>query len=241
MSVPPTVDESTDGAAPTGRRRRRAVIAALAVLVVAALVVLGAVITGDDDGTATPDGTSSSAAESVPTDGSADGTAGAEPSEPTAAAPEEAPTPSTGANPATPPADSAELPPALPVVSLDEPVVVDGLTASLSLIEAIEGRATGPGDVAGPAVRVTVRIDNPTDGELSLDGVSVNLFHGPDRTPASPLADPSRSPFGGTLPSGDAAEGVYVFSVPTDARSDVTVEVGYRAGAQLAAFTGAVS
>ena len=37
-----------------------------------------------------------------------------------------------------------------------------------------------------------------------------------------------------------SGEGVYVFSVPTDVRDRVTLEVGYQAGAPLLLFTGPV-
>jgi hypothetical protein len=42
---------------------------------------------------------------------------------------------------------------------------------------------------------------------------------------------------------GQSAEGVYVFTVPVpaDARDQVTIEVGYEAGAPLLQFTGPVA
>jgi hypothetical protein len=95
--------------------------------------------------------------------------------------------------------------------------------------------------VNGPALRVTVRIENGTDQPIELDGVATNLSYGADRTPASPLADDSERPFSGTLAAGASADAVYVFSVPADARDTVTVEVGYTAGAPLLQFTGPVA
>ncbi|WP_324276037.1 hypothetical protein [Blastococcus brunescens] len=55
-----------------------------------------------------------------------------------------------------------------------------------------------------------------------------------------PLDDSSRQPFVGELPSGESAEGVYVFGVPADARDSVTVELGHRAGAPRVLFAGSV-
>jgi hypothetical protein len=69
--------------------------------------------------------------------------------------------------------------------------------------------------------------------------VSVSLTSGPDGTPASPLDDPSRAPFAGTVDPGEDAEGVYVFTVPEGDRDVVTLTVGYRAGAPFLVFTGA--
>jgi len=87
-------------------------------------------------------------------------------------------------------------------------------------------------------VRVTVRIENGTRENVSLDGVAVNASYGTGSTPASPLDDPSRAPFTGTVSPGDAGQGVYVFRVPPEERDLVTVEVGYEAGAPLLLFTG---
>jgi hypothetical protein len=133
-----------------------------------------------------------------------------------------------------------ELPPALPAVALDESVAVGEVTASLTQIEEITGQATGPGDVAGPALRVAVRIHNGTQAAIPLDGVAVNAYYRADLTPAPPLNDPSASAFYGSLRAGEAAEAVYVFRVPPDQRGQVTLEVGYRPGAPLAIFSGAV-
>jgi hypothetical protein len=127
-------------------------------------------------------------------------------------------------------------------VPIDRPAAVgNGIVATLPAIEAIEGTATGPGNIAGPALRVTVRIENGTEQAVSLDGVAVNLSHGPVRDPAPPLEDPSQAPFNGMVEPGGTSEGVYVFSVPTHVRDLVTVEVGYQAGAPLLLFTGPAS
>ena len=57
------------------------------------------------------------------------------------------------------------------------------------------------------------------------------------------IVSATRTPIGafqGVLAPGASAEGVYVVRVPKDARSDVTVEVGYQAGAPLLIFNGSV-
>jgi hypothetical protein len=64
------------------------------------------------------------------------------------------------------------------------------------------------------------------------------MTYGPDLTPASPVNDPSTSMFMGSLPPGDSAEAVTVFTVPRDGRDTVSVTVGYRPGAPLVVFTG---
>jgi hypothetical protein len=210
---------------PSPGTRRRLALAAGAAVLVAALVAVLLLVTGNDDGSA--------------------------PAAPGSAAPSTSPAEATAAEaPAATPApevtgqaqDPEELPPALPAVALDAPGPVgDGVVITLASIEAIHGSAQGPGNVAGPALRVTVRITNGSDSDVALDGVAVNLSYGAEATPASPLDDASQRPFTGGVPRGEEAEGVYVFSVPAGARESVTVDVGYRPGAPRVLFTGRAS
>lgn len=218
---------SSDSPSPrreAGNRRRRLLIGALA-LVLVALAGLGIALSGRDGD---PDrGTDAAGSTTAPPSASAAPTG-------SSAAPSSTPQP-TG-----PASDAAEFPPSLPVADLDEAVPVEEVTVSIARIEEIEGQATGPGDVAGPALRVTIRIDNETGADVPLDGVAVNGYYGADRTPAPPLNDSSHVPFAGVLPSGETTEGVYVLRVPPDQRGQVTLEIGYRPGAPLVLFTGAV-
>jgi pyruvate/2-oxoglutarate dehydrogenase complex dihydrolipoamide acyltransferase (E2) component len=220
--------------ASTSGGHRRLLVAGGVVLLVAVLaLVLVFTLGGDDE---SPSAGEAAATTSTATTSAATTTAAA-PATASSAAPTSSAAPATGA---TEGAD--DLPEALPEVALDAPAPVgNGVVATLPSIEAIQGTATGPGNINGPALRVTVRIQNGTADAVSLDGVATNLYHGTDRTPASPLDDPSRSPFAGTVAAGETAEAVYVFSVPEDVRDDVTVEVGYEAGAPLLQFRGPVS
>jgi hypothetical protein len=217
--------KSADGAtatvtAPAPDRRRRLLLAGIAAVVVIALVVLILVLNGDDKAT---------------------GEAGASASTTSAATDTSVPPPLPTPTPTGPTDVVDQPPPALPEVALDATAAVgNGIVATLPKIESIEGSAVGPGNIAGPALRVTVRIENGTADAVSLDGVAVNMSYGTDRTPASPLDDPSRRPFGGLLAAGDSADAIYVFSVPAGARDSVTIEVGYQAGAPLLLFTGPV-
>jgi hypothetical protein len=214
------------GAAATGNRRK--LLIAGGAVVLAALLVLVLTVGGDDE---SPSGGAAAATTSAATTTSA------------APATESGAAGSTSAPAATGATEGAEqLPEALPEVALDAPAAVgNGVVASLPSIEAIQGTATGPGNVNGPALRVTVRIENGTAEPISLDGVATNMYYGADRTPASPLDDPSRRPFAGTVAAGETAEAVYVLTVPSDVRNDITVEVGYEAGAPLLLFHGPVA
>lgn len=139
-----------------------------------------------------------------------------------------------------PTGDADALPVALPAVPLDAPASADdGMRAEIVAIEAIDGNGSGVGNVSGPALKVTLRLDNATTDPVALDYVSVSLTHGTDQTPAPRLDDSSAAPFTGTLEPGATAQGVYVFTVPADDRELVTVSVGYRAGLPYLAFSGA--
>lgn len=210
--------------AESARRRRLALLAGLAVVVVAVLVAVLLLTGGDDDEPGREAAATTSAAPATPPEQSS--------------FPEPTPTtPSPG-----PTGDVNQPPPALPAVPLDaRGEVGNGVSATLASIEAIDAEARGPGQIAGPALRFTVAIQNGTAEDIVLDSVSVNAYHGAEYTPASPLDDPSRSEFRGTLAAGGTAEGVYVFSVPADARDLVTLEVGYTAGAPLLVFSGPVA
>jgi hypothetical protein len=205
---------------------RRGLWAAVAGAVVVALVVLFIVLTGGDDD---PSGAAGRAT------GSTTGPSSASSAAPTTGTSTAPPAP-------TPTGDPNALPPSLPAVPLDAVGDVgNGVSASIAGVEAIQGEAMGPGNIAGPALRVTVRITNGTSAATSLDGVAVNLAYGSDLTPASPLDDPSQRPFHGSLAPGDAGEGVYVFTVPEDSRDSITIDVGYEAGAPILVFTGSAA
>ena len=222
MRLRDSTGEAPESTAPSPRRRPTgpAVLAIAGVALLAVLIGLVLAFTGDDG--------TDSAADAADTTTSLATTSA--PASPTSDAAQPAPT----SNP-------DDLPPALPAVALDS--VADagnGITATLPLIESIQGSGTGPGNVAGPALRVTVRVHNDTADPLSLDGVAVNMAYGADKTPASPLDDPSQAPFSGAIGPGETADGVYVFSVPADARDAITVDLSYQAGAPRLLFTGPV-
>jgi hypothetical protein len=142
--------------------------------------------------------------------------------------------------PTGPTADATALPASQEPVPLEETARVGEVDVSLVAVEEIQGRATGPGDVAGPALRITVQLENGTADPLDLLGVSVTMTYGTDAVPASPLGDPSVALFSGVLEPGESAEGIYVFRVPADVRDAVSVSVGYQPGAPFAVFSGAV-
>lgn len=230
---------------------RRARTLALLVPLVAVLLAIGWSVSssGDADVPGTADGaTSTSAAVSAqPTDAPSDAPS---PSAPTPAAPptempdgSPIPAPSPGTpqsvgKGATVPVEPVEVRPA---VELDKPGDFGtGLVAGITAIEATQGVARAPGEVAGPAIKVSVEATNSSADAISLEGVVVFLSYGEDRTPAAEFRDGS-SPLAGDLAGGAGATGIYVFAVPEDQRGDIRVEVSYTGEAPTLAFEGSAA
>ncbi len=144
------------------------------------------------------------------------------------------PTPTPGSTDVAPPtSDPVE-------VDIDEvATVVEGVTVEVVSMTAFESTSEQPGDLAGPALKVVVRVTNATDAPLDLAGATVNLASGPDQNPAPPLGDTVASGLPATLAAGETAEGEYSFSIPVDARDDVGVTVDLLTGEPYVAFRGA--
>lgn len=115
-----------------------------------------------------------------------------------------------------------------------------GLTVEIVRMKAVNGEAVQAGEIAGPSVQFTIRIENSTDEALNLGFVAVNAYIGEGRTPATGLIRPGGAPFSGTLAAGKSAEGVYVYNIPEAQRDDVTLTVDYRAGQPAFVFRGKV-
>lgn len=127
----------------------------------------------------------------------------------------------------------------LPPVAIDEPADAGtGMTFQLDRLEAVQGEATGPGEVAGPAVRVTVTATNGSKQPVLIDGTVVDLVYGAERTSAAPLSGPGAVRFEGSIAPGESATAVYVFDVPIDQRAEVSVIVSYLASVSPVVFTG---
>jgi hypothetical protein len=230
-------------------------LTAVALLAFAALVPGSAgarSAAGPPPGTASPD-----AEPSVPSASSAPADPAARADPATAADPSPSPDPSAPPN-VTAPTDAAAAagttPPPAPPPPVAGPVlgaalapvglgdVADfgtGVRARIAAVEAVEAEAFLPGEHSGPAVAVTVELSNGSGRVVGLDTVTVDVTDAAG-APASPVTDPARAGLAGDLPSGAAASGVYVFSLPPDRRARATVGVRYAAPAPMALFTGSL-
>lgn len=165
------------------------------------------------------------------------------------------PSPSPSGPPPTPvPTPSIPSPTATgspTVVPTQKPTVVrtgleetapagSGVSASVERIEAVAGEARGPGEIAGPALRVTIRVRNDSDRELRTELGLINLYYGADRTPASLLSGPGAVAFPPTIAAGGTGEGTSVFNVPADARDRIAIEFSYSTDVPVVIFSGSV-
>jgi hypothetical protein len=113
------------------------------------------------------------------------------------------------------------------------------VTVSVAKLEAVQGTALGPGQVAGPALRITLELTNGTAEAIPLNAANVQLYCGPDRIPGDALSGPGVSEFSGTLAAGQSATGVYVITCAEDLRDDVQITFGYVPAGAKVAFEGA--
>ncbi|MCC6497595.1 MAG: hypothetical protein IT193_15185 [Propionibacteriaceae bacterium] len=115
-----------------------------------------------------------------------------------------------------------------------------GVTASIERIEAVSGEARGPGEIAGPALRVTIKLTNGSDKAVRTELGLINVYYGKDRTPAGTLSGPGVTPFPAEIPAGGSGSGTSVFNVPTGQRGQIEVEFSYSTDVPVVLFSGAV-
>ena len=157
-----------------------------------------------------------------------------------------------GSAPSTAPGTTTHTPGSLQPVAVDDvtpepPIALtetadfgSDVTLRISKVEEVRGTARGPGEIAGPALRLTLELKNTSKDPLSLEPLVVALEASRDHTPAPSLTGPDSKPFAGTLAPGRSATGVYVFTVPKADRDVVEVTVSATNDEPVVVFTGAV-
>lgn len=233
--------EPTD---PGLRRRNRVVVilAAVLALVLVAVIVLVAqsrrVTEIAPPPVSTPAG---SAAPSASATASASVTAAPSESASGSASPEATSSPTRSAAPtgtAQPTAGGGNQSTKTPVPIEKDSEVKPGLTARVDKLAAVDGKAEGPGEVSGPALRFQVVVDNSTDRRADLSTTVVNLYYGDDKTPGSPIGKPGGSPLPASVAAGAKADGTYLFVVPEDERDTILITVDYSVDTSVVAFSG---
>jgi hypothetical protein len=110
-----------------------------------------------------------------------------------------------------------------------------GITLSIPSVKDTRVGASGPGEIAGPAVAVTVRVRNGTGRAFDLAAIAVNAAYG-GNTPASPTSSGGAKPLLGSLAAGQTTDGLYVFLVPTAQASTLRVEVSSSTSPDIVVF-----
>lgn len=130
--------------------------------------------------------------------------------------------------------DFAELPP----VELDETAEYgNDVTVTLERVERVDGAGAGPGEVAGPAVLVTVKLHNGSRDKVDLGAVVVDLYTAAGALGSPLLGDERTAPFEGVAAPGDAVTASYVMRVPDDS-AQIKVTVSYEAQTPAVTFVG---
>lgn len=208
-------------------------VGGLAVIIVATLIAGPLLLSGDQAGAPTPSD------NGVPTPGDSV-SAPPETPPPSSPAPTQ-PTPSANVDPFPEPEETTTAPrttkPALPLEDEAEPT--EGLRVALTSIKPFMGTSSVPGEVAGPALEITVRVDNLGEAVAETEAVIVNVYYGGDRSPANILVTP-REDLPLSVAPGKHAVGVYAFSVPENQRDRVVVEVDLSVDLPVVLFEGPV-
>lgn len=102
--------------------------------------------------------------------------------------------------------------------------VADGITVRIERTKSIKAKATLPGEVAGPAIRFDLVIENETTKPIDLVAVVVECT---DETgaPVNRISSDPAEPFEGVLEPGQSAKGRYVFVIDEKQRDKISLAV----------------
>ena len=114
-----------------------------------------------------------------------------------------------------------------------------GTSVKITSVKAITAKAQLPGEVAGPAVALTVTVKNGGTKPMDLSAVVVTLTDSSGAPGSEMTAKPAKA-FSGRLAKGRTATGVYVFTVAKSRRSPVSVLVTLAGETPVLLFKGDV-
>lgn len=215
----------------SAQRKRMVLAVAAALLVVAGLV--WAVIAAGSGAPATPTQSASTgpsqSASSAPV---------ARPTVPAPTPPAASAVPTASAPPTGGTGSGSPIAPEADPVAPDEVAAQAGVEVELARVEHVDGEAIAPGEIAGPAIRLTIEVRNGSNRSIDAGLIAVNAYFGEARTPGNSLMQPGGSPFGGAIPAGQSARGVYLFEAGSVDLADVLVGVDVLPGSPTFTFRG---
>jgi hypothetical protein len=112
-----------------------------------------------------------------------------------------------------------------PAVKVGEPVdIKSDVQISIGGIKDVTVKARQPGEIAGPAAAVSVKVKNTSGKPFSLGGMVVTVsYH--DGVPGDQTTAAPSKVLTGSLAVGKSAKGTYVFNVPSEYAATLHVEV----------------
>ena len=110
-----------------------------------------------------------------------------------------------------------------------------GVQIDVTSVRAVTLKAEGPGEVAGPGVRVEIAVTNDSSKAFNLGGLAVTASYAKG-TPASANDGPPADPLAGRLAAGKSAVGVYFFRVPRAEVDSLVVEVSSDSSPSIVIF-----
>jgi hypothetical protein len=228
---------------------RRSNIGLRLLAVAAAAVLTVSACSNDDDSSTTtttaPNGTAAGTPASTPPSSTPPSSTPGEPGETTV--PAEGATTTAPPPPTAPPTTGdinqvVEAPPAetLASVALSDPVDVPNARLEITSVKRVDAEARLPGEVAGPAVAVTVSISNTGETPIDLGAVTVNVADAAG-TASAPLTAAPNAPLAGELAPGADAEGVYLFDFGPGSSEPINVQVSAAVESPTAVFVGPIN
>lgn len=198
-------------------QRRNAVIGGLVLVVVVVLVVVWLANRSDDS--SSPSSSGSSASPSPDSSTNPGATLSPSPSATTGGSSGVSPSPSVDPSDAMNPAKPQQV--RFPQTA--QPA--KDVSLAITKVEAITGKGRIPGEISGPALRVSLTATNDTARRIAVNTTVANLYYGADSRPASPLVQSGAKPFPAAIKPGQQATGVFVFTVPKSDRAKLRIEV----------------
>jgi hypothetical protein len=159
----------------------------------------------------------------------------ANPSETTVpATPSVYPTPTPGSTNAAPTVAPTQAP-------IADPVTVGGLTARVASMERFTLKDSSiPGEVDGPAVRVTVEVTNTGKTAVDITGAQLSAAFGATAEPGPELSGNGTKAFPATVQPGETVKAVGAYSIPDGAGDSVHLELDLLAGKPAIVFVGQI-
>lgn len=124
-----------------------------------------------------------------------------------------------------------------------EATVPVGTAANMKIKELslTKAEAEGIGQVAGPAVLITVTVENRGKKALDLSHTELLAFAGAELTPLTPLTDPRASSFEPKLAAGGNATATYLFALPEAKPGEITLRFSTGNGENIQQLSGTPS